>query len=141
MMAESEGFEPPIDLRLCLISSQVHSTGLCQLSTLLYFISGLKLSPHALQVKPRQGRRRLLLGKGNELTGAGFSRSLSRCPLQRRVNTAGDLQVGRSGAQDDIGVVDRVGIGSRIGQKDVVESDADPVFLRVTVERDLAATG
>jgi hypothetical protein len=31
-MAESEGFEPPIDLRLCLISSQVHSTGLCQLS-------------------------------------------------------------------------------------------------------------
>ena len=39
-MAESEGFEPPIDLRLCLISSQVHSTGLCQLSAFLYFISG-----------------------------------------------------------------------------------------------------
>jgi hypothetical protein len=34
VMAESEGFEPPIDLRLCLISSQVHSTGLCQLSVL-----------------------------------------------------------------------------------------------------------
>jgi hypothetical protein len=33
-MAESEGFEPPIALRLCLISSQVHSTGLCQLSCL-----------------------------------------------------------------------------------------------------------
>ena len=33
-MAESEGFEPPIALRLCLISSQVHSTGLCQLSAL-----------------------------------------------------------------------------------------------------------
>lgn len=31
-VAESEGFEPPIALRLCLISSQVHSTGLCQLS-------------------------------------------------------------------------------------------------------------
>ncbi len=31
-MAESEGFEPPIALRRCLISSQVHSTGLCQLS-------------------------------------------------------------------------------------------------------------
>ena len=43
-MAESEGFEPPIDLRLCLISSQVHSTGLCQLSALLYFISGLRLA-------------------------------------------------------------------------------------------------
>jgi hypothetical protein len=33
-MAEREGFEPPIDLRLCLISSQVHSTGLCHLSAL-----------------------------------------------------------------------------------------------------------
>ncbi len=37
-MAESEGFEPPIALRLCLISSQVHSTGLCQLSVLLSYI-------------------------------------------------------------------------------------------------------
>ena len=33
-MAEREGFEPPIALRLCLISSQVHSTGLCHLSAL-----------------------------------------------------------------------------------------------------------
>ena len=33
-MAEREGFEPPIALRLCLISSQVHSTGLCHLSDL-----------------------------------------------------------------------------------------------------------
>ena len=32
IMAEREGFEPPIALRLCLISSQVHSTGLCHLS-------------------------------------------------------------------------------------------------------------
>jgi hypothetical protein len=31
-VAEREGFEPPIALRLCLISSQVHSTGLCHLS-------------------------------------------------------------------------------------------------------------
>ena len=31
-MAERGGFEPPIALRLCLISSQVHSTGLCHLS-------------------------------------------------------------------------------------------------------------
>ena len=37
-MAESEGFEPPIALRLCLISSQVHSTGLCQLSVPLSYI-------------------------------------------------------------------------------------------------------
>ena len=32
LMAEREGFEPPIELPLCLISSQVHSTGLCHLS-------------------------------------------------------------------------------------------------------------
>ncbi len=31
-LAESEGFEPPEGLTLRLISSQVHSTGLCQLS-------------------------------------------------------------------------------------------------------------
>jgi hypothetical protein len=31
-MAEREGFEPPIPFRVCLISSQVHSTGLCHLS-------------------------------------------------------------------------------------------------------------
>ena len=33
-LAEREGFEPPIELPLCLISSQVHSTGLCHLSAL-----------------------------------------------------------------------------------------------------------
>ena len=33
-LAEREGFEPPIALRLCLISSQVHSTGLCHLSAI-----------------------------------------------------------------------------------------------------------
>ena len=37
-MAESEGFEPPIALRLCLISSQVHSTGLCQLSVFSVYL-------------------------------------------------------------------------------------------------------
>ena len=36
-MAEREGFEPPIALRLCLISSQVHSTGLCHLSAINSF--------------------------------------------------------------------------------------------------------
>ena len=35
-MAEREGFEPPIPLRVCLISSQVHSTGLCHLSSCVY---------------------------------------------------------------------------------------------------------
>ena len=37
VLAEREGFEPPIALRLCLISSQVHSTGLCHLSAFLLF--------------------------------------------------------------------------------------------------------
>jgi hypothetical protein len=35
LMAESEGFEPPVPFRVRLISSQVHSTGLCQLSVVL----------------------------------------------------------------------------------------------------------
>ncbi len=29
-MAEGEGFEPPVGLRLHMISSHAHSTGLCQ---------------------------------------------------------------------------------------------------------------
>ena len=33
-MAEREGFEPPVPLRVRLILSQVHSTGLCHLSAL-----------------------------------------------------------------------------------------------------------
>ncbi len=36
LLAEREGFEPPIPLRVCLISSQVHSTGLCHLSAFVY---------------------------------------------------------------------------------------------------------
>ncbi len=43
MLAERGGFEPPIPLRVCLISSQVHSTGLCHLSNpyeYAYFESG-----------------------------------------------------------------------------------------------------
>ena len=32
VLAEREGFEPPIAFRLWLISSQLHSTGLCHLS-------------------------------------------------------------------------------------------------------------
>jgi hypothetical protein len=47
-MAESEGFEPPIDLRLCLISSQVHSTGLCQLSVSFQLFTVLILPVKAL---------------------------------------------------------------------------------------------
>ena len=35
-MAEREGFEPPIPVKVCLISSQVHSTGLCHLSAFVY---------------------------------------------------------------------------------------------------------
>ena len=31
-MAEREGFEPPIPVRVCMISSHVHSTRLCHLS-------------------------------------------------------------------------------------------------------------
>ncbi len=51
-MAESEGFEPPIDLRLCLISSQVHSTGLCQLSA-LFTATYRPISLHSFGTVPR----------------------------------------------------------------------------------------
>jgi hypothetical protein len=38
-MAERGRFELPIALRLCLISSQVHSTGLCHLSAFYCYLS------------------------------------------------------------------------------------------------------
>ena|GEM_PF-6480672 len=38
-VAERGGFEPPIPVKVCLISSQVHSTGLCHLSVLLSYIN------------------------------------------------------------------------------------------------------
>ncbi len=47
-MAESEGFEPPEGLTLRLISSQVHSTGLCQLSLKCGY-----LNEKILTVKPK----------------------------------------------------------------------------------------
>ena len=37
-MAEREGFEPPVPLRVRLISSQVHSTGLCHLSAFFNYL-------------------------------------------------------------------------------------------------------
>ena len=70
-MAESEGFEPPIDLRLCLISSQVHSTGLCQLSVPLFYLtsfhSGYRRSPSEIP------RRRFILIKARALSAVGLS--------------------------------------------------------------------
>ena len=33
-LAEREGFEPPIPVKVWLISSQLHSTGLCHLSVI-----------------------------------------------------------------------------------------------------------
>jgi hypothetical protein len=58
-MAEREGFEPPIALRLCLISSQVHSTGLCHLSVYqthpgLYESTGKGISSATLQAAARR---------------------------------------------------------------------------------------
>lgn len=47
-MAERGRFELPIALRLCLISSQVHSTGLCHLSAFVYSI--LRDTPEGLLV-------------------------------------------------------------------------------------------
>jgi hypothetical protein len=45
IVAEREGFEPPVPLRVRLISSQVHSTGLCHLSA----FNSLLVKEHPLQ--------------------------------------------------------------------------------------------
>jgi hypothetical protein len=42
VMAESEGFEPPIALRLCLISSQVHSTTLPPLRSIKFTLESAR---------------------------------------------------------------------------------------------------
>ncbi len=58
LMAESEGFEPPVAFRLRLISSQVHSTGLCQLSAALP--DALSLTLVTLHGQTRAPPRRIL---------------------------------------------------------------------------------
>ena len=70
LMAEREGFEPPIALRLCLISSQVHSTGLCHLSALLIIPQNCAVelaryrgdSPHSIRIERQLFRRGLRKG-------------------------------------------------------------------------------
>src|SRR6204780_332272 len=59
-VAERGGFEPPIPLQVCLISSQVHSTGLCHLSVfearaLPALSSLLAISCHGNARHPPQG--------------------------------------------------------------------------------------
>src|ERR1700742_5314354 len=55
-MAEREGFEPPVAFRLRLISSQVHSTGLCHLSEFENLIrsmneAGRVLTPSSISLR------------------------------------------------------------------------------------------
>jgi hypothetical protein len=64
-VAEREGFEPPIALRLCLISSQVHSTGLCHLSVVWKLSGATDAGPgglHYSQIKT--ATLRLIAGSG-----------------------------------------------------------------------------
>jgi hypothetical protein len=56
-MAEREGFEPPIAFRLCLISSQVHSTGLCHLSAREPFRMPRRPARAAWSGRPGSNRR------------------------------------------------------------------------------------
>ncbi len=71
-VAEREGFEPPIPLRVCLISSQVHSTGLCHLSAIIFNnIATYRRLPKS--AGPRFGPH----WKGNS------SRSLAQSAIQR----------------------------------------------------------
>ena len=61
-MAEREGFEPPIPVKVWLISSQLHSTGLCHLSARLLVLVYRKVQSH----QHRSGREaaRSPLGSG-----------------------------------------------------------------------------
>ena len=63
LMAEREGFEPPVPLRVRLISSQVHSTGLCHLSAWLS-LAAAEFASALLLLSPPAAR-------GNNPVGAG----------------------------------------------------------------------
>ena len=60
-MAEREGFEPPIPVKVWLISSQLHSTGLCHLSALCLpvNIDEFTMLPAAKQFLFEAGNNRL----------------------------------------------------------------------------------
>ena len=60
LLAEREGFEPPIAFRLWLISSQLHSTGLCHLSVVVTRPTLLLYHPGFCPAKPAT----VLLGPG-----------------------------------------------------------------------------
>src|SRR5262245_38841436 len=68
LRAEREGFEPPVPLRVRLISNQVHSTGLCHLSILRVRLA--PAPPHPAKpdgAPPRYPRRLLASELGEEL--------------------------------------------------------------------------
>ena len=74
-MAERGRFELPIAFRLCLISSQVHSTGLCHLSVFV-----------APQIRPGH----------NEFTGKGMAVAMPRIALDLRFFECGKEPAARS---------------------------------------------
>ncbi len=57
LVAEREGFEPPIPVKVWLISSQLHSTGLCHLSAR----AGWRVTPELDCNKASRGDNRALL--------------------------------------------------------------------------------
>ena len=89
-MAEREGFEPPIALRLCLISSQVHSTGLCHLSALFTtrYASVEKHSQRWRQFRPlvRRVRAERIHNTAGDLIGTTHELSISHRQLGRRMD-------------------------------------------------------
>ena len=88
-VAEREGFEPPIALRLCLISSQVHSTGLCHLSALFTTIYAPveKHSQCRLRFRPlaRRVRAERIHNTSGDLIGTTHELSISHRQLGRRM--------------------------------------------------------
>jgi hypothetical protein len=75
-MAEREGFEPPVPVKVRLISSQVHSTGLCHLSAGVRLISSLLVA-----LRPRNRMTSETARCIELMDSVGVEQAESSCPL------------------------------------------------------------
>ena len=90
-MAEREGFEPPVPVKVRLISSQVHSTGLCHLSV----VSATNQNHYGLpfaKLNARKYRCQLRCQLASEKSAPTCQQRL-RCERERDVNSASSSTV------------------------------------------------
>src|SRR5258706_8892144 len=85
-MAEREGFEPPIGLHLCRISSAVHSTTLPPLQAPIEGDSPLAVGPCSRRGwRARQGAGGIKCGAGPRKNGSAINGASQRSGQRRRV--------------------------------------------------------